>query len=194
MTASHVTTKQGDDGRTRALSGDTLDKDHPVIECSGWVDATRAQLALLYTLIEADAAWRDNQELRDDLLWLIHCCFIIGAAVNDPEAKHPEFRFGNIGTKQLQRLEEAQAHLEASLAMPHAFIAAASNPLAAQADVVATTARTLERRVIALAHACPAFDIAGLLPFLNRLGDYCYIVARYLDGGTHRVVDYERFL
>ena len=69
-------------------------------------------------------------------------------------------------------------------------IVSAATKLAAQADLTATVARTFERSLVRLKEAVPAFEADHILPFANRLSDYFWILARYLDEGTHQTVDY----
>ena len=68
---SQVTTKKGDLGTTRTLAGDVLSKADPVIECSGWLDALRAHIALLRLNILQQTP-EDHEQLADFLLWLLH--------------------------------------------------------------------------------------------------------------------------
>lgn len=186
---SRVTTKNGDGGVTRTLSGDVLSKAHPILECTGRLDALRAQLALLrleIITVEPD----EVEAIEKFLFWLLHCCFIVGAEVNDPERKHPEYRQGEIGPFHLDCLEKAQARLEAKTQFPRAFIVSAGNRAAALADVTATVARDFERSLVRLSEALPQFNAAALLAFTNRLSDYLYILARHLDNGKGQAVDY----
>ncbi|HOF39623.1 MAG TPA: ATP:cob(I)alamin adenosyltransferase [Candidatus Hydrogenedentes bacterium] len=186
---SKVTTKQGDRGETTALNGGTYPKCHPIIHCAGALDEARAQTALLrQVLIAQNDTGYDGAVAF--LHWVLHTFFVIGTECSDPERKHPEYRRGAIGEKELQRLEAAQLRLEAQLALPRAFIVGASTIPAAHADVACTAVRRLERAFTALQQAVPGFD-AGLLPaFLNRLSDYLYILARWLERGVHLPVDY----
>ena len=186
---SRVTTKNGDTGTTRTLSGALISKGDIVLECTGRVDALRAHLALLrLQVLERQA--RDAEAHAASLLWLIHACFLVGTEVNDPEAVHPEYRFDTLGAKHLAVLEREQARLEARITLPRAFISTASNLLAAQADIAATIARDLERELVRLKAAIPAFDTEYLIPFVNRASDYLYILARDLEEGQHVAVDY----
>lgn len=186
---SLVTTKQGDNGTTRTLGGEILPKCHPVIECCGWVDTLRAQTALLRVkLIEEQP--EEYEELGEFLLWLLHCYFLIGTACNDPWNRHPKQRKGEIGPDHLKKIEAEQAKLEKALKLPKAFIVCASNVLSAHVDVTVTTARTLERHIVRLKEAMPEFRQGHLFAFVNRLSDFLYVLARYLEEGQHQPVDY----
>ncbi|MCF6284005.1 MAG: ATP:cob(I)alamin adenosyltransferase [Candidatus Hydrogenedentes bacterium] len=186
---SPVTTKRGDSGTTLILGGQRLSKSHPILETTGKVDSLRAHTALLrLQLIEQGN--EQQRELVEPLFWLLHCYFLIGTAVNDPECVHPEYRQTDLGEAHLARLESIQTALEGKLALPKSFIVSASNTLSAQADVTATVARELERSLVQLKEEVPAFDVVTILAFVNRLSDSLYIRARFLEQGDHVPVDY----
>lgn len=186
---SRVTTKQGDQGTTRTLSGDWVSKSEPIIECCGWVDTLRAQIALLRLQL-VEKMPEEYEEIGDFLFWLLHCCFLLGTACNDPLNKKPEYRRGEIGPEHIARLEKEQERLEAVVQLPRAFIVSASSLAAAQTDLTATTARTLERNIVRLKEAVPEFDVTHIIAFVNRLSDFLYILARFLENGQHQSVDY----
>lgn len=186
---SRITSKNGDGGTTRTLGGSVYPKGHPILECTGMADSLRAHTALLRLEILEDRL-EGYEELAEFLLWLLHCCFIIGAAINDPEKKRPDLRQAEIGPRHLHKLEAEQQRLEAQLQLSNAFIASATTTTAAQADLTATVARALERSIVRLKEAVPAFNADALLAFVNRLSDYFWILARHLEGGDHQPVDY----
>ena len=57
-------------------------------------------------------------------------------------------------------------------------------------DIACTAARTLERNIVRLQEAIPAFDTRVILPFINRCSDSLYMLARHLEDGRHTTVDY----
>ena len=186
---SRVTTKNGDDGTTRTLAGDLVPKSSIILECTGGVDALRAEIALLRARV-IEQQPRDHEAVAAFLLWFVHALFLVGTEVNDPERKHTEYWHEPLAEKHLKHIEAEQARLEAALSLPRAFIACASTVLAAQVDVAATRARDLERNLVRLKQAVPVFNDETILPFINRASDYLYILARYLEDGHHLPVDY----
>jgi len=186
---SRVTTKNGDSGTTRTLAGDIVSKGHVVLECTGRVDTLRAHTALVRAML-LERQPEDHAALADFLFWLLHVYFLIGTEVNDPECVHPEYRVETLGQKHLAVLEAEQARLEAALCLPRAFIVSASSVLAAQIDVTVTIARDLEREVVRLKAALPHFQADDILAFVNRVSDYLYVLARYVEAGNHIPVDY----
>lgn len=189
--ASMFTTKNGDAGTTRLISGDIVSKTHPAVVCTGVLDGVRAELAEGRLLLLASNAPGD-EEHAEFLFWLLHVCFLIGTQVNDPQSKKPEYRVDTVGDAHLRRLEAEQARIEATLDMPRAFIVTATTLEAARFDVIATHVRALERELVALSEAETDFDAAALLAFVNRLSDYIVVLARALDRGVHQSVDYSR--
>ncbi|MFM1921695.1 MAG: hypothetical protein RLZZ303_3329 [Candidatus Hydrogenedentota bacterium] len=187
--ASIFTTKKGDGGETRLLSGERVSKSHPIVRCTGALDRCRASLAEARLMVEASGEPGAEQHAQF-LFWVLHVCFLIGTEVNDPLVAKPEYRAGTVDDDALQRLEAEQARIEAMLNLPRAFIVTATNPVAARLDVVATQVRDFERELVALAEAVPGFNAAPLLAFVNRLSDYLVALARALEAGRHQPVDY----
>jgi len=189
MKKSYVTTKQGDTGKTKLPDGHWVSKDSEIIECLGSLDSLRANLSYLRLLIlQSDNPYKTS--LSDMLLWLIHCCFITGTQISDPSGvlippNHPK-----LTQKHLIQLEQWQAQLEEQLQLPRKFIASASNPVSAYADIVTTVARVFERRLIALERIQSNKTNEVFIPFYNRLSDFLFIVARILDNNNFNPVDY----
>ncbi len=187
---SIITTGNGDFGETYTLGGERLSKGHLIIECTGLLDRMRAQIALLRLhLIETKPEAVEDAAF---LFWLLHCCFVIGSRVSDARNLHPEWSLGDIAERHLARLEAEQERMEATLNMPKAFVVSATSRLAATADCTAVTARDFERALVRLAEAIPELRDTRLFPFVNRLGDFFFILARYLEDGHHQTVDYSR--
>lgn len=187
---SQVTTKRGDSGETRALSGDVYSKAHSIFAACGDVDAVRAGIAVLRLKLQR----RDTEqatEANEFLFWLLHVCFLVGSQCNDPLNKKPEYRNRDMGGKELERLEAFQAKLEEQVELPKYFIVSASNELAAMTDVLCTDVRRLERSIVLLKESVPEFEVGVLLAFVNRLSDTLFMMARWFENGIHIPVDYE---
>lgn len=175
---SKITTRQGDGGAATALSGETVSKSHPIMQCVGAVDEIRANMALLRLhILEQNTP--DANELGDFLEWLLQTLFIIGAQCSDPEGTVYKEK---LEKKHLDMLEAEQARLEKRTKLPDEFILTASTIPAAHADVTCTVARSLERTFTSLTEAIPDMEPGVIPPFLNRLSDYLFILARHLDG------------
>ena len=186
---SQVTTKQGDEGRSRALGGEIVSKSDPIMECTGCVDEARAQTAL-FRLQLIEAAPNHVEEYDEFLVWLLHMYFVIGAVCSDPRNQKTEYHKRAVQSKDIERLERRQAIWEEQTPLPKAFVLSATNTLSARADIVCTVVRRLERALVRLNEAVPEFQAEVLLVFVNRLSDTLFIMARRLEAGKHLTVDY----
>jgi cob(I)alamin adenosyltransferase len=186
MKKGSISTGKGDGGETRMLDGSMLPKDHVLIETLGSLDSFRSTLAWLRVRLQS---LPEEKEQSDFLLFLIHACFALGAQLV-PMPEGMTHTLPGLQSAHLQRLEAMERRLEEALTLPRAFIATASNEEAALADQAATAARTLERRLVACHRALPALDLSNALPFVNRMSDYLFILARHLEKGKHESVDY----
>lgn len=186
---STITTKTGDDGQSSALDGERYPKSHPIMEAVGAVDELRAHLALLRLAILHEQP-AEYAPLAHFLFWVLHVCFVIGSTCSDPENRKPELHKAAITEAHLAKLEAEQQRLEEHVRLPKTFVVSASNPVSAQADIACTVARRLEREVVRLKESLPEFNAADALRFVNRLSDYLFILARYLEQGRHLAVDY----
>jgi cob(I)alamin adenosyltransferase len=187
---SQVTTKRGDTGETRALSGEVYSKSHPIFAACGDVDAMRAGIAALRLKV-CDCDNEQATEASEFLFWLLHICFLIGSECNDPLNKKPEYRNRDLSATHLKALEAFQAKVESQVELPKFFIVSASNELAAMTDILCTDVRRLERSIVVLKETLPGFDTTVLLPFINRLSDTIFMLARWFEHGDHTPVNYE---
>ena len=153
------------------------------------MDAVRARTAAL-RLSVLDSGREDADSIGEFLFWLLHAYFLIGSHTNDPNNKHPEYRNRDLDETHLERLESFQAALEKDVRLPEFFIAGASAPLAADCDILCTEVRRLERSIVALKETVPDFDTSVILPFVNRLSDTLFMLARKLEDGDFQAVDY----
>ncbi|MFA7691693.1 MAG: ATP:cob(I)alamin adenosyltransferase [Candidatus Hydrogenedentes bacterium] len=183
---SRISTKTGDGGFTHIRDGTSLRKDHPIPEALGALDDMRTHMALLRTqLIEQRPEAREE---HDFLLFLLHCCFLLGTALSDPHGRGEKERL--LKPFHLEKVEAEQERMESALTLPAAFVVCAANPLAAQADRVAAAARCFERRFITAQDHAPALTAPLYGRFINRLSDYFFVLARHLEKGVHESVDY----
>jgi cob(I)alamin adenosyltransferase len=162
---SKITTRTGDDGSTGLAGGARVDKHHPRIVAMGEVDELNSHLGLL--MVEPLPGMVHSLVLR-----IQHHLFDLGAELAMP---------GHTGITQdkLAMLDEAIAHYNADLAPLKEFILPGGCRAAAQSHVCRTVCRRAERSLVTLAQA---ESLSGLLlPYLNRLSDLLFILARVLN-------------
>ena len=144
-----IVTKTGDRGETGLLKGERLPKIAPLFDVIGDLDELSAQLGLTPSA--------ETGKIQNDL-------FELGAILA-----------GSSGdmAKPLLRIEEELTALEATLPPLKNFILPGGGPSAAQLHLARTVCRRAERHLAALTEKP---DHA--LPYLNRLSDYLFLLAR----------------
>lgn len=164
-----IYTKAGDDGLTGLLARGRVPKDHLRIEAYGTVDELNAALGVARVEAidgEADAAL---SRIQDEL-------FAVGASLADPD---PAGRFHDgLKPEHVARLEAEIDSLEARLAPLTQFILPGGSASAAYLHLARTICRRAERVVVALDRIEAEFVAPTVVPYLNRLSDFLFVLAR----------------
>lgn len=172
-----IYTKKGDQGQTGLLGGTRVAKHHLRIEAYGTVDELNSWLGLL----------RDSQkigELNAQLLRIQDRLFTLGSHLAMDPAKST-FKLPELSNADTLELEKAIDEMETQLPPLQNFILPGGCLPASHAHVARCVCRRAERLVVSLAEteAVPG----EILPYLNRLSDYLFVVARYItlrEGGV----------
>jgi len=164
-----VYTKTGDDGTTSLFSGGRVEKDHPRLEAYGTLDELNSVLGLLVCepLPEGCSQW--IQTIQGGL-------FSMGAAIADADRRVN----GTVLSCTSADLEQWIDRMDQELPELKAFIVPGGSRPAALAHVARTVCRRAERRVrtvVIQGESVPE----DVLPFLNRLGDFFFVLARFIN-------------
>ena len=181
---SAVATGRGDDGTTGLLfGGPRIDKDDPAAEAYGSVDEAVAALGLA----RAELAAKDVGGLLvpgmagmgELILRLQRELFVVGAELAANPAAGEKLRDGitRVDEAMLAGLESTLAELERHTATPNEFIVPGETRLSAALELARTITRRAERRAVTLSRA-GRLSGQWLLPYLNRLADLLWILAR----------------
>jgi len=155
-----------DSGGTLLADGSKRRKDDMLIEAIGKLDEVNSFLGIIYSRI----SFHDLQEIMDhiqtDLCTLNS--FLGNAGVV-------------FGHDRVSCLEQMIIQLESDLPPLNNFLLSGSGRISAQFQYVRALTRTAERRVRSL-----NTQHAELLPYLNRLSDVMFLLARTVDHRTNR--------
>jgi cob(I)alamin adenosyltransferase len=179
--AFRIYTKTGDTGETGLYGGTRLPKHHIRIEAYGSVDELNAHVGYLYESV-TDAS------VKGLLVHVQNNLFTIGGMLALDPAK--SLTVPMISEGDITRLETAIDAMEEDLPPIRQFILPSGHVTGSLAHVVRTVCRRCERDVVAL-HAHEPVDPL-ILQYLNRLADYFFVAARYLNmlaGATERPWD-----
>lgn len=165
-----IYTRTGDAGQTSLFSGGRVPKDHLRVEAYGTVDELNSVLGLLLCEPLPDGVVDRLRSVQSSL-------FSIGGTLADPGGKFPH----DPAAWHAAPLEEWIDAMETELAPLDRFILPGGSRAAALAHVGRTVCRRAERRVLAVASDERGVP-DGLLPYLNRLSDALFVLARFANG------------
>ena len=165
-----IYTRTGDDGTTALGSGRRVAKYDLRVEAYGTLDETNAAIGLA-------RSERLPTEIEQTLERVQSELFSIGAELATPEpGKHG---MAIISDSHVGALEKAIDHLEAGLPPLRHFILPAGSRGGALLHLVRGICRRAERRVVTLTYS--AAISAQIIAYLNRLGDYLFVAARFAN-------------
>jgi cob(I)alamin adenosyltransferase len=180
---SIVATGKGDDGTTGLLFGGRVAKDDPRTEAYGTVDEAVAALGVARAELGVMAAAGTLPAALDDLAALIlriqRELFVVGAELAaNPEA-FDKLRDGvtRVDETMLAGVESVLKAAEARITMPREFVVPGETRLSAAMELARTILRRAERRAISLQRD-GALAGTWLVPYLNRLADLLWVLAR----------------
>jgi cob(I)alamin adenosyltransferase len=167
-----IYTKTGDAGETGLFAGARVRKDDARIEAYGTVDELNAALGLARADGLPVVIDQTLERVQSEL-------FSVGAELATPE---PE-RHGTalVGEVHIGLLEKAIDHLEAGLPPLKHFVLPAGCRGGASLHVARGVCRRAERRVVTLASVAGVEISPRIVGYLNRLGDYLFVAARFAN-------------
>jgi len=182
---SAVATGRGDDGTTGLLYGGArVSKDNLATEAYGAVDEAVAALGLAraeLSSVGGDAPLSPAlASLRDLILRIQRELFVVGAELaTNPDARD-RGRDGvtRVSAAMLDALDATLRESEAQVVLPSEFVVPGETRLSAALELSRTILRRAERRAVTLAHNDEGLAGSLLLPYLNRLADLAWILAR----------------
>ena len=189
---SVVATKRGDDGTTGLLfGGDRIYKDDPRTEAYGAVDEAVAALGLARaeaaTKAQSGSLPRTLALLPSLILRLQRELFVVGAELATAPGAEERQRPGQtrVTAAMVDALDALLAETEAAIEMPSEFVVPGETRLSADIELARTLVRRAERRAVSLRRA-ESKPEDQLVPYLNRLADLLWVLARAAEQGESR--------
>jgi len=168
-----IYTRQGDDGTTGLLYGGRVRKDSPGPAACGDVDEAQAALGM------ARATTGRGSELDGLLVDLERDLWVLMAEVATAPEHHDRLVAGRtlVTAEMAERLEPLIDNLTDRFEAPTEFVLPGQSPTAAALDLARTVVRRAERSALAV-----AVDGSAVVPYLNRLSDLLWTMARWQEG------------
>ena len=173
-----VYTRTGDDGSTGLFHGGRVAKSASGPAAYGTVD--EAVSALGVARAETDA----GSELNDLLIRLQRELFVVGAELATAPDNRAKLRAGvSLTTDDMvAALEPIIDDVTTRYEPPREFVLPGENRVAAALDLARTVVRRAEREAVAATEAAWLEPESAVVPYLNRLADLVYTLARWQEG------------
>ncbi len=196
---SAVATGRGDDGTTGLLfGGDRVRKDDLRTEAYGTLDEAVAALGLA----RAELAMKEQYGvlspsfggLAELILRLQRELFVAGAELATNPAARDRQRDGEtrVSAAMVEGLDTVLRETEAAIELPREFVVPGETRVSASLELARTIVRRAERRAVTLSSDDPALAAGSLLPYLNRLADLLWILARVAEQAETRAATVAR--
>ena len=189
---SVVATTRGDDGTTGLLfGGERIAKEDPRAEAYGTVDEAVAALGLARANLgakrQSGTLALPMGGLGDLILRFQRELFVVGAqlATNPDAWDRLEDGRTRVSEAMVRDVEAMLVELESHIEMPREFVVPGETPTSAALELARTILRRAERRAVSL-------DRQGLvpgkhlIPYLNRLADLVWVLARAAEQAESR--------
>lgn len=175
MKKSNLYTTTGDKGTTSLVGGKRVSKSDVRLEAYGTTDELNAHIGLLVAMMsEADDAAL-LRRIQDNL-------FIVGSALATDLSTTQLHEASRLDTAEIALVEQRIDFLDSVVPPLCKFVLPGGAQAAAQAHVCRTVCRRAERCVCALAELHPIADNVSC--YINRLSDYFFVLARYINHST----------
>lgn len=165
-----IYTRQGDDGTTALGHGQRVPKDHLRVRACGAVDELNAVIGTALAHGLCDRLTKELSRIQNEL-------FHLGADLAVPQAAQARVSVPLLEARHVEKLERLIDEFTQATGPVENFILPSGSLGAAYLQVARTVCRRAEREVVALARE----EAIGpqVLPYLNRLSDVLFAMARY---------------
>ncbi|GEK88098.1 cob(I)alamin adenosyltransferase [Alkalibacterium putridalgicola] len=169
-----IYTGRGDHGNTNLIGGQTVRKTDVRVDAYGSIDELNAQVGLLASLVDEEKTVSRNI-IKESLSRIQHNLFDIGSILADKGNKLGM----QFDLSEIQTIEQEIDELTEKVSEINYFILPGGAKQASQAHIARTVTRRVERTVLKLNEKEPVAEPP--LIYLNRLSDYFFVLARYLN-------------
>ncbi|MBM7619579.1 cob(I)alamin adenosyltransferase [Bacillus tianshenii] len=168
-----IYTKTGDKGQTSLVYGQRVDKNHERVEAYGTCDEANSMIGLAISYLR-DEKFDKKDKLLQSFQTIQTILFHVGAELATPAGKEVRWK---LKEEHVAKLEEELDTLDATLPPLKNFILPGGTKAGAALHCARTIVRRAERSAVSLSRELSP----NVLAYLNRLSDYLFVVARYVN-------------
>lgn len=164
-------TGRGDYGNTNIIGGRTVKKNDALVEAYGTLDELNAVVGIVISLLKKENSQAIKEELNTIQITLFDC----GTVLCDVDQQMAI----TVSKEQVTWLEKSIDGYEAQTPSITKFILPGGSQVAASLQLARTVTRRAERCIVSLMEEREI--PADLYIFINRLSDYFFALARYVN-------------
>lgn len=161
-------TRTGDKQTTALIGHKRKNKSSLRVDCYGTCDEALAFIGLSYNYI-------DNDEIKAELEKIMQLIFKMNRDLANPDQVIPY----EITAEHAQLIETYIDRMDDQLEPLTDFLLPINSLAASYVNVVRTIIRRAERKIVGLSEVEEINN--NVLPFINRLSDYFFVLERYLN-------------
>jgi cob(I)alamin adenosyltransferase len=167
---TRIYTKTGDEGMTGLGGGQRVPKDSQRVETYGTVDELNSQIGLALATGLCERLTTELSLIQNEL-------FDLGSDLATPAASQARHPVPMVEQRHIEKLERLIDELNDIVGELANFLLPGGSAGAAQLHVARTVCRRAERAAVTLAREEPVGPT--VIPYLNRLSDALFVMARY---------------
>jgi cob(I)alamin adenosyltransferase len=168
-----IYTKTGDKGTTSLIYGTRVAKNDMRVEAYGTCDETNSMIGLALSYLNGEY-FNDKEEMQVSFHKIQTVLFHVGAELATPPGKEVKWV---LEAKDIEELEKKIDDWDAALPQLTNFILPGGHQAGAALHVARTVARRAERQAVELGDEVNPL----VLSYLNRLSDFLFVAARYVN-------------
>lgn len=188
-----MATGRGDDGTTGLLyGGPRILKDDPRTEAYGTIDEAVAAMGIARAELTMKERYGVRSasfgQLDETILRLQRELFVVAAELATTPDAWDRLEPGRTKTtaEMVDRVGRLMADLESHVTMPREFVVPGETRIGAALELARSVLRRAERRTVSLVHTGALPPDSQALPYLNRLADLLWVLARAAEQAESR--------
>lgn len=178
MSKSQIYTRGGDKGQTSLVSGTRISKSHHRLHIYGEVDELNSNLGMAHSLLKQIFEFEAELEFIENIQSRL---FDLGSNLACEPENIEKYKLPKISESFIIDIEEKIDELDSKLPALKNFILPGGHPAAASFHISRTICRRIERNLVAFDEDPINKVPVNALMFINRLSDYLFVMARFVN-------------
>lgn len=181
MKKAKIYTRTGDQGETALVSGKRISKGDSRIDLYGELDELNSRLGVVCASLD-EVPYKVDLEFLHQIQSVV---FDLGSNLACEPENRSKYKLPQVSTEIITGMEKEIDRLDQELPSLKNFILPGGSLAAAHIHLARTCARKTERQLISFQVATGEELPENSAVFLNRLSDYLFVLARYVNLGQN---------